>query len=67
MNADFEDEVAVHCSELRRCVSARMLAAHASDCDAWYQIWHPAAGKTPASFAKIQVSEEGGAFKLDEN
>ena len=52
----------------RRCVTKRILDRQKGSFDAWFQTWKEAADiKPPATFDKIVVTQEDGAYKLDEN
>ena len=52
----------------RRCVTKRILERQRGGFDAWFQMWKEAADiKPPATFDKIIVTQEDGAYKLDEN
>ncbi|MDI1451907.1 hypothetical protein [Polyangium sp. 6x1] len=52
----------------KKCVSKRMLERQGSQFDAWYAVWKAAADKgTPEKFQKIDVTQEDGVYKLDEN
>jgi hypothetical protein len=51
----------------RRCVSKRMLERQKDQFDLWYGVWKAAADKGPEKFDKVTVTQEDGAYKLDEN
>jgi hypothetical protein len=50
----------------RSMVSKRMLERQ-KDFDAYYNVWKDGAAKSPDKFKSIKVTQEDGAFKLDEN
>ncbi|MDI1476509.1 hypothetical protein [Polyangium sp. y55x31] len=52
----------------KKCVSKRILERQAAQFDTWYAAWKTAADNgPPEKFKKIEVKQEDGVYKLDEN